>query len=511
MGQLSVGIDMGTTQTKAVVFDEQGKVLMSCYQRYPLIQETIGMAEQEPEAIFQAVVYCLAHVTKAVYPQTIDMVSFSTAMHSLIVMDKNNEPLTRVITWADQRAEKYSDELKGTTLGQTLYENTGVPMHPMSPLHKIRWIKEEFPEIAQEAAFFIGIKEYIFYRFFGEYVIDFSTASGTGLFNIHQLNWDQEALMLAKISEDELPQIAASTKQFMKPIAPFSEKLELTSETIFILGGADGPLSNLGLGSIENNSATLTVGTSGAFRFIADRPYTHPQAETFCYVLDEEHWVIGGATSNGAGIFDWACANLMQDVQQQAKTFGENTYTAVLKKIAEVPVGAQGLLFHPYLLGERAPLWDAEATGAFIGLKRYHTEKTMMRAVIEGICLNLKRIVMDLEMIGGSMLEVRATGGFSESKEFKQIMADVLGHSLVFTQSIEASAFGAVLIGWQSIGKIKNLEEVAEYTRIIETIEPEKIGKEQYQLIYPLYLTTQQQLSASYHSLAKLRTQLEFE
>ncbi|MHC5228017.1 gluconokinase [Enterococcus sp. LJL99] len=511
MTRLSVGIDMGTTQTKAVVFDEQGKVKTTCYQRYPLIQETVGMAEQEPEAIFQAVIYCLSSVVEAVYPQQIDIVSFSTAMHSLIVMNQKNVPLTRVITWADQRAEDYSDELKGTTLGQTIYENTGVPMHPMSPLHKIRWLKHEFPDIFQEAAVFIGIKEYIFYRLFGEYVIDFSTASGTGLFNIHQLSWDQEALMLADISEHELPQIAAPTKQFSKLLPPWSEELGLTSETIFVLGGADGPLSNLGLGAIGKNSATLTVGTSGAFRVIANQPYLHPQAETFCYVLDEEHWVIGGATSNGAGIFDWACGNLMREIQQRAKDLGKNTYAAVLKRIAEVPVGAQGLLFHPYLLGERAPLWDAEATGAFIGLKRYHTEETMMRSVIEGICLNLKRIVVDLETIAGSMVEVRATGGFADSKEFKQIMADVLGHSLAFTQSTEASAFGAVFIGWKSIGKINRLEEVTNYTQIVEVVEAEKMAQERYQLIYPLYLATQQQLSASYHSLAKLRTQLEFE
>lgn len=511
MTRLSIGVDIGTTQTKAVAFDKKGKVQASCYKRYPLIQETIGMAEQEPEAIFQAVIYCLSSVIKAVYPQPIDVVSFSTAMHSLMIMDKYNEPLTRVITWADQRAKYYSDELKETTVGQTLYENTGVPMHPMAPFHKICWLKKEFPELCQEASLFIGVKEYVFYRLFGEYVIDFSTASGTGLFNIHELTWDHEALIIAGISENELPQIASSTKQFTKLLRPWAEKLGLMSETIFILGGADGPLSNLGLGSIEKNSATLTVGTSGAFRIIVDRPYTHPQAETFCYVLDEKHWVIGGATSNGAGIFDWACENLMQEVQQHAKAFGENVYTAVLKKVAEVPVGARGLLFHPYLLGERAPLWDCEATGAFIGLKRYHTEEEMMRAVIEGICLNLKRIVVDLETISGSKIEVRGTGGFANSKEFRQIMADVLGHPLAFIQSIEASAFGAVLIGWQSIGKIETLEEVSDYTQIVEITETEKIAQERYQLIYPLYIATQQQVSASYHSLAKLRTQLAFD
>ncbi|EOI06694.1 gluconate kinase [Enterococcus moraviensis ATCC BAA-383] len=509
MEKIAIGVDIGTTQTKAVAFREDGTVHSSAYVRYPLIQETEGMAEQDVEQIFQAVTTCIQQVVAKVHPLEISVVSFSTAMHGLIVMDENNQPLTRVITWADNRAEKYAEELRDTALGQTVYQNTGLPMHPMTPFHKIRWLKEEFPQIYEQAEKFIGMKEYVFYRLFDRYITDISTASGTGFLNIHDLSWDQIALTEMGISMDQLPVLDRPTYQLTGLKAEWSDQLGLTAKTIFVLGGADGPLSNLGLGAVAKGTATLTVGTSGALRYTVGKPQTHPQAETFCCVLDENHWVIGGATSNGAGIFDWACENLLKEVQTEARISGQNPYDAVMERVKETPAGSKGVMFHPYLLGERAPLWNAEATGSFIGLKRNHDDTLMMRAVIEGICLNLKRILTELEELGGPVKEIRATGGFADSAVFKSVMADVLGYRLSLTESVEASALGAILLGWQSLGKVLDLEAACEQVEIYEIVEPNSESTQVYQQMYPLFITTQQQLSASYHQLAKLRTDLE--
>jgi len=509
MEKIAIGVDIGTTQTKAVAFSKDGTVQASSYIRYPLIQETEGMAEQDVEQIFQAVVTCITQVVRKVQPLEISVLSFSTAMHGLIVMDQHNQPLTRVITWADNRAEKYAEELKDTALGQTIYQNTGLPMHPMTPFHKIRWLKEEQPEIYAQAAKFIGMKEYVFYRLFDRYLTDISTASGTGFLNIYDLTWDQQALAEMEIKVEQLPILVNPTHQLADLKEEWLERLGLTEQTIFVLGGADGPLSNLGLGAMAKGTATLTVGTSGALRYIVEQPQTHPHAETFCCVLDEQHWVIGGATSNGAGIFDWACENLLKETQNEAQMLGKNPYDAVMELVKETPVGAKGLLFYPYLLGERAPLWNAEATGSFVGLKRNHDDKLMMRAVIEGICLNLKHILTELEELGGPVKEIRATGGFADSAMFKSIMADVFGSKLSLAASVEASALGAVLLGWKSLGEILDLETACEQVDIYEIVQPNGENHQVYQQIYPLFRTTQQQLSASYHQLAKLRADLE--
>ncbi|ALS36688.1 gluconokinase [Enterococcus rotai] len=509
MEKIAIGVDIGTTQTKAVAFSEDGAVQASAYIRYPLIQETEGMAEQDIDQIFQAVITCISSVVAKVQPHEISVVSFSTAMHGLIVMDKNHRPLTRVITWADNRAEKYAEELKNTALGTSIYQNTGLPMHPMTPFHKIRWLREEFPEVYEQAYKFIGMKDYIFYRLFDQYITDISTASGTGFLNIHDLLWDQQALAELEITTEQLPRLVKPTQQLTGLKKEWLSLLGLTPQTIFVLGGADGPLSNLGLGALNQGTATLTVGTSGALRYIVEQPQTHPQAETFCCVLDEHRWVIGGATSNGAGIFDWACENFLKEVQMEARETGKNPYDAVMELVKETPAGAKGLLFHPYLLGERAPLWDAEATGNFVGLKRNHDDKIMMRAVVEGICLNLKRILTELEELGGSVKEIRATGGFADSEVFKQIMADIFGYRLSMTESVEASAMGAVLVGWQSLGKIPSLKAAGDLVKICEIVEPNSEKQQIYQQIYPLFIATQQQLSASYHQLAKLRADLD--
>lgn len=509
MEKVAIGVDIGTTQTKAVVFTTEGRVLTSTYVRYPLIQTSNGMAEQDVEALFQAVVTCIAKATAELPLVEVELISFSAAMHSLILMDAENRPITRAITWADNRAEKYAEELKNTPMGQEFYQLTGVPMHPMTPFHKISWLQTEHSELYQQATKFIGIKDYIFYRFFGDYWTDFSSASGTGYFNIHEMRWEATALAYLNISSEQLPKLAPPTYQLPPLSAEWLAKLGITNKTAFILGGADGPLSNLGLGALGAGKATLTVGTSGALRYIVDQPFTHPLSETFCLVLDDAHWVIGGASSNGAGIFDWACSNFLKKEQEQAVLAEENPYDAVMNKLATVPAGANGLLFHPYLLGERAPLWDAEATGSFIGLRRTHTEADMVRAVVEGICLNMKRILTELGKLGGEVTEIRGTGGFSESLIFRQIMADVLGEPISFTASTEASALGAVLLGRQALGQLVSLTDAADEIPISSITRPDQNNVRIYHQIYPLFETTQQQLSASYHQLAKLRSFLD--
>lgn len=504
MLSVAIGVDIGTTQTKAVAFDNKGMVQATHYEKYPLIQELVGMVEQNQEQIFRAVIHCIAVVAEKVQPATVEFVSFSTAMHSLIVMDKMNQPITRSITWADNRSKIYADELDGTEAGQQFYKKMGLPMHPMTPFHKIRWLKKEYPRIYEQGQKFIGIKEYIFFRLFGKYVTDYSTASGTGLLNIHELKWETTALEEIGLSEQQLPNLVSPEFQLSSLSEEWREQLNLSKETIFILGGADGPLSNLGLGALASGVGALTVGTSGALRYVLDQPFINKNGETFCCVLDEEHWVIGGATSNGAGIFDWACENFLREVQAEAVLAGDSPYSAVLNCIENINAGASGLLFYPYLLGERAPLWDAEASGSFVGLKRNHDDLMLMRAVLEGICLNLKQILTGLESSGTKIQELRATGGFAASKVFRQLMADVLGRPLLFTESTEASAFGAILIGWKSTGKIASYQAVKDFVPIHERVEPSLINKKIYEEIYPVFIEIQQQLRNSYSLLNQL-------
>ncbi|MXS27652.1 FGGY-family carbohydrate kinase, partial [Enterococcus gallinarum] len=236
-----------------------------------------------------------------------------------------------------------------------------------------------------------------------------------------------------------------------------------------------------------------------------EEPFLHPQGETFCFALDEQHWVIGGASSNGAVALDWASQTIFAEERQQAIQNGTNLYDPIMAKIATVPAGANGLLFHPYLLGERAPLWNAEASASFIGLRKNHHAGHLARAVVEGICFNLKTILEDLKQLGGPVQEIRATGGFADSPVFRQIMADVLGETLSFTDSTEASALGAVLLGWQGLGQLPNLQAAAQQVLIHETVTPRADQLLSYQKLYPVFQETQQVLAQSYQKLAEFR------
>jgi len=480
MEKLAIGVDVGTTQAKAVAFQANGTVVASSYVRYPLIQETEGMAEQDPETLFQAVVNCIRTVTQQVKNQPIGLISFASAMHGLIAMDAQGRPLTQVITWADTRASDYAEALKETPAAQLFYQLTGMPVHPMAPLYKIRWLQENQPAVPPAAA-------------------------DLGLFNIHTRQWESSILAYLSIEEEQLPKVAPSTFIFPALAPSWQEMLGVEEETVLVLGGADGPLSNLGLGALGMGVATLTVGTSGALRYIVEEPFLHPQGETFCFALDEQHWVIGGASSNGAVALDWASQTIFAEERQQAIQNGTNLYDPIMAKIATVPAGANGLLFHPYLLGERAPLWNAEASASFIGLRKNHHAGHLARAVVEGICFNLKTILEDLKQLGGPVQEIRATGGFADSPVFRQIMADVLGETLSFTDSTEASALGAVLLGWQGLGQLPNLQAAAQQVLIHETVTPRADQLLVYQELYPVFQETQQVLAQSYQKLAEFR------
>lgn len=200
----------------------------------------------------------------------------------------------------------------------------------------------------------------------------------------------------------------------------------------------------------------------------------------------------------------------MQDVVQRAKEQGEDPYQAVLSEIAFVPPGANGLIFQPYLLGERAPLWDAEAFGSFIGLQRWHTEKDMMRAVLEGVCFNLKRILRGI-CPPDQVIELRATGGFAQSVLFRQIMADVLGQPIRFPKVKEASALEAVILGWQSQGRIETLGEASAYIELAQQVAVQKKASRMYNKRYPLFVSTQQELSRYSQLFAELRETLSIE
>lgn len=500
-----IGADIGTTSTKAVLYDLKGNVKAYANVGYPLYQDTPDMAEEDPEEIFNAVTDVLFQVMRKgdVKPGELKGVSFSSAMHSLILMDENDRPITRVITWADNRAEKYSDELLANGLGKEIYSHTGTPIHPMSPLSKIIWLRNEHKDLFDKTKKFIDIKTYIYFRMFQEYKMEYSIASATGLFNIFNLDWDEQALKVAGITRDQLPELVEPTDTITNMNMTTSKVTSIPMDVPFVFGASDGVLSNLGVNAIDPGVVAVTIGTSGAVRVVVDKPMVDPNGKLFCYALTKDKWVVGGPVNNGGIVFRWVRDQLFEPEKITAEQMKVSTYD-ILTQIAEkIPAGSDGLLFHPYLGGERAPIWDADARGSFFGLTRQHTRAHMVRSSLEGIVYNLYMVMLMIEGVAGKPKSIQATGGFARSELWRQMLADIFEQDVTIPESFESSCLGAAVLGMYSLGYVDDLSAVKDMVGVTNVHHPKSENFAAYRELLPIWIRLTKTLSTEYSDIAK--------
>ncbi|MFC7442938.1 gluconokinase [Laceyella putida] len=484
-----IGLDIGTTSTKAVVFAQDGQVLGKHAVHYPLYQPDVNRAEQDPDEIMRAVMEAVKEaVTRAgVRPAEIVAIGFSSAMHSLMLVDKDYRPLTKVITWADNRSAAQAERLRRNGEGLALYKQTGTPIHPMSPLTKLLWFKEEESSLIDQAAKCISIKEYVLYQLFETEVIDYSIASATGLFDLTTLTWNEAALKLVGLDKSKLSQPVPTTTVLTGMNKELAEKMNLDPMTPFVIGASDGVLANLGVGATEAGEVAVTIGTSGAVRAMVPSPLTDAYGRTFCYALTEDCWVVGGPSNNGGILMRWLRDNWFKNDRDLAQLTEDEQYQWMVAEAANISAGAEGLLCLPYFAGERAPLWNPDARGVLFGMSLHHTRAHVIRAMVEGICFSILSISRVLEELAGQAKVVYASGGFARSPEWRQIMANVLGRKLLMPQSTEASALGAAALALYGLGEMKTLGDVKKWIHIQEEYPPMAVEHQVYQGLYPLY------------------------
>ena len=509
MTKYMVGIDIGTTSTKAVLFSEKGEVIQQENIGYPLYTPDSSTAEQNPEEIFQAVLQALSRIMKLHSDKKLSFISFSSAMHSVIAVDDQNKPLTPCITWADNRSEAWSRKIKNELNGHEIYKRTGTPIHPMSPLSKIAWLVNEFPDIASKATKYIGIKEYIFKKFFDRYVVDHSLASATGMMNLKTLDWDEEALQIAGITRSQLSDLVPTTKLFSGCDPSLAEVIGIDPQTPFVIGASDGVLSNLGVNAIRKGEIAVTIGTSGAIRTIINEPKTDEKGRIFCYALTEKHWVIGGPVNNGGMVLRWIRDEFASSEIETAKRLGIDPYE-VLTRIAErVRPGADGLLFHPYLAGERAPLWNPDVRGSFFGLTMSHKKEHMIRAALEGVIYNLYTVFLALtECMDGPVTRIQATGGFARSSVWRQMMSDIFESEVVVPESYESSCLGACILGLYATGEIESFDVVSEMIGNTYKHLPKEEAVNEYRQLLPIFINLSRILEKDYAKIADYQRNL---
>lgn len=497
-----IGVDVGTTSTKAIVFSLSGAIKGMGNRGYNILISHPTWAEQDPGAIFTAVISSVRDAVEAAgVSKEIAAVGFSTAMHSLIAMDAQSHHLTNSIIWADNRSVAQAQRLKQDGTGLNLYLRTGTPIHPMSPLTKLMWIRELDPDTFAKTTKFISIKEYIFYQLFERYIVDYSIASATGLFNLKQLDWDEEAIATAGIRRDQLSELVPTTHILHGMNQQHAQAMGLAADTPVVIGANDGVLANLGVGAFAPNQLAITIGTSAAVRTVVDAPMTDPQMRTFCYALTEKQWVIGGPSNNGGIVLRWFRDQFSEPEVAEAKRQGVDPYEIMIQAAIKVPAGAEGLLCLPFLSGERAPYWNAKARGIFMGVGLHHQRAHFIRAIMEGILFNLYSVTVALQELTGEVREIRASGGFARSQEWLQIMANLFGCEVLKPEVHEGSAFGAAVLAMHAVGAIA-LSDVQKLVRISNRYQPDPDLSHFYHDLFSIYERIYQDVVEEFTELA---------
>ncbi len=465
---LILAVDIGTTTLKTALYRQDGTLFCEEERHLTLYTPEAGHREHDPTEVWETFQALMSSALKLAQSEGHEFaaISLSSYMHSLILVDSEGQPLTQCILWNDARASEEAKALQESPLGLEIYRMSGTPLHPMSPLCKLSHFAKTHPALLQKTCKAVSIKEYIVYRLTGRWLCDLSMASGTGLLDQRRLQWSDLALETAGIERSQLSRLVPTT-EIVRDWAPEQVRAFGLERSIpLIMGAGDGPLANLGSRGLASGAAICTIGTSAAVRIVSREPILDPEGRTFSYILTEETQVAGGALNNGGIAYDWLRKTLR---------FSEHLdpLLAPLDSKEQVQLGA-GLIFLPYLSGERAPYWDANLRAAFLGLHHEADALDLLMAGLKGICFAIKDVFAVLTATAQEEVQtVYGNGGFVRSRYWRQLLADILELPLVTLKGGGGPLFGAFVLAQLALGQIPSLQAAEQYFQEEERLEPQ--------------------------------------
>ncbi|MGY2067493.1 gluconokinase [Blastococcus sp. SYSU DS0619] len=487
-----VGLDSGTTATKAVTAGSDGRVRDVVSVAYPLLVPAPGRAELEAEALAAAAVEALAEVAARARERgdTVVAVTLSAAMHGLVPLDRDGRPLGPVVTWADDRAAQWAQALVADGRAPDLHARTGTPVHAMSPLVKLSWERAQDADRLAGVPRWGGVKELVVATLCGgPHVVDRSCASATGLYDIRAGRWDEEAMQIAGVRPGQLGEVLPTTAVLPGLLPEVAAATGLPAGLPVVIGASDGVLANLGIGAVRSDVAAVSLGTSGAMRVVVPAPTVDPGRRLFCYALTDDAWVVGGAINNGGSVVRWAAQALAAGLDGAPAPEGEAADELDARLLAEagsVPVGSAGLICLPYLLGERAPWWRSGMRGAYLGLRREHGRPHLVRAAVEGVCQQLALVRDAFAATDVPVREVRATGGAVASPLWIRTLAAALDLPVRVAESPEGTGLGACLLGWHALGELPDLDAATSLVAVHDPVLPDPDAVAVYRRLRPL-------------------------
>lgn len=487
---LVLAVDIGTGSCRCALYNQDLQTLCTETVEFTTQYPQPGWAEQDPEAIFLSILQAIERTVSKCdrNPKKIVALTLDCALHTLVGLAKDNSPVTPVTTWEDSRARHVVENWKQQGLEPEIYALTGCPMHPMYPSAKITWWREQRPDIFRRIQTFVSLKAFVLLRLTGILIEDQAVTSGSGMLNVHNLDWEDRILSLTGISREQLPPVVEPTLRIESIRSEISTRTGLPIRTPVIIGSSDAAMSSLGSGTIYTDQMTVMIGTSGAVRRVVRRPTLDPKQRTFCYYIGNQMWFAGGAINNGGIALRWFRDNFGDRAKKEAQQTGASVYEVLCDYAQNVPAGAGGLFFLPFLAGERSPHWNSSMRGILFGLSLHHSQGHVIRSLIEGICYRLLSVIQPLEVLIGKSTEIRVTGGFTRSPLWLQILSDILGKDLMLTGEPEGSVLGAAAFAYHALGMIDSFRYLLERNPVMQKIQPEASAHEFYRTQFDRYM-----------------------
>ncbi|MGN8799120.1 xylulokinase [Candidatus Merdisoma sp. HCP28S3_D10] len=464
--------DLGTSGNKANLFSTDGVLVKSVVKQYPCHYFNDTWAEQDPENWFQAVCEGTRELIADINPSDIAGVSFSGQMMGITLLDKTGKLLRPAIIWADQRAVEEQRYISRQITDETYYAITGNRNTCTNSLHKLLWCKNN-ESVYSQINVVLNSKDYIAYRLTGSIATDYSDAGGTGAFDLRTFEWSEDILREVGIDPCLFPPVYPSTHMIGTITAEAARLTGLLEGTPVFCGCGDGVAASVGSGISQVGEGYCCLGSSAWISYLDDKPYFDPGQRTFNLAGIEKGKVFPVGTMQAAGLsYDWMKTELCAYETSVAEKEHLSAYSLINKQIVSSPAGANGLVYLPYLLGERAPWWNDKARGAFLGLTKEHTHADMLRSVMEGVTLNLA-LILNIFRENYPLSSLRVIGGGAKEPIWRQIMADIFNARIQKLNLVEEGcSLGAAVVAGIGAGILNDSRDIQHFLAIEETSEP---------------------------------------
>ncbi len=502
-----LGIDVGTSGTKTLLISDRGEVLASAVAEYPLSTPRPGWAEQDPGDWWAATQQSIRAVLTraAVDGSEVRAVGLSGQMHGSVFLDSGGEVIRPALLWCDQRTATQCDWITEQVGADRIVEWTSNPVLTGFTAPKIIWLRDQEPDAFRRVRQVLLPKDFIRYRLTGEFATEVSDASGTALFHVRERRWATELLDRIGIPAEWMPPCYESDVPSTRISAAGAAATGLRSGTPVVGGGGDQAAGAVGNGIVEPGIFSSSIGTSGVLFAYSDEPRVDPnlRLHTFCHAVPGK-WHQMGVMLSAGGSLRWYRDVLASAELQVAQAMGRDPYELITAEAAQAPPGSEGLIFLPYLTGERTPHPDPDARGVYFGLTLRHDRRHLARAVLEGVAYGLRDSLEILSAMGVVGREIRASGGGARSNLWRQILADVTGHEHVTINVDEGPAFGVALLAGVGSGVWDSVAEACRATiRVVDRGSVDPRRRAVYERYYAVYRSLYPALKDAFGAVAR--------